>query len=51
MELFEIYFGCPIAENRKKVNAEKPLTINDLISDKYILLQRGKKKYFLVLVD
>ena len=34
--------------NKEKVNAEKVLDTNDLISDKYILLQRGKKKYFLL---
>ena len=39
-----------ISVNKEKVNAQKMLTINDLIQDKYILLQRGKKKYFLLQV-
>jgi len=39
-----------VSVNKEKVNAEKQLTLNDLISEKYILLQRGKKKYFLLSV-
>lgn len=33
--------------NKEQVNAEKIITAEDLIHNKYILLQRGKKKYFL----
>ncbi len=40
-----------VSVNKEKVNTEKVLTLNDLISDKYILLQRGKKKYFLLSVQ
>jgi len=39
-----------ISVNKEKVNSQKMLTINDLIQGKYILLQRGKKKYFLLQV-
>ncbi len=37
-----------VSVNKEKVNSDKILTPEDLISGKYILLQRGKKKYFLV---
>ncbi len=40
-----------VSVNKEKVSGEKILSTNDLISDKYILLQRGKKKYFLVNVQ
>ena len=40
-----------VSVNKEKVNNEKKLTTDDLISDKYILLQCGKKKYFLLLVE
>jgi len=40
-----------VSVNKEKVNAEKVLNTDDLIKDKYILLQRGKKKYFLVKVE
>ena len=39
-----------ISVNKEKVTAEKKLSLSDLINDKYILLQRGKKKYFLLKV-
>ncbi len=39
-----------VSVNKEKVTADKKLTPEDLISDKYILLQRGKKKYFLLIV-
>jgi tyrosyl-tRNA synthetase len=37
-----------ISINKDKVGEEKMLNQNDLINGKYILLQRGKKNYFLV---
>ncbi len=40
-----------ISVNKEKVSAGKILTVEDLINDTYILLQRGKKKYFLVKVE
>jgi tyrosyl-tRNA synthetase len=39
-----------VSVNKEKVNAGKILNSNDLIKDKDILLQRGKKKYFVVKV-
>ena len=40
-----------ISINKKKVDSNFNLNKSDLICDKYILIQRGKKKYFLVIVE
>ena len=37
-----------ISINKEKISEDYQLSINDLISNKYILLQRGKKNYFLL---
>ena len=37
-----------ISVNKDKVEEDKVLNLGDLINDKYILIQRGKKNYFLV---
>ncbi|MGB1031049.1 MAG: tyrosine--tRNA ligase [Flavobacteriales bacterium] len=37
-----------VSVNKIKVNAETTINKNDLIKEKYILLQRGKKKYFIL---
>jgi tyrosyl-tRNA synthetase len=37
-----------IAVNKEKVDEEFVLTPNDLINDQFVLLQRGKKNYFVV---
>jgi len=39
-----------ISVNKEKVGEDYILSVSDLISDSYILLQRGKKKYFIVRV-
>jgi len=39
-----------ISVNKEKVTEEFVLTSNDLISNKFVLLQRGKKNYFVVKV-
>ncbi|PHR72514.1 MAG: tyrosine--tRNA ligase [Lutibacter sp.] len=39
-----------ISVNKNKVKDDFVITSNDLIADKYILLQRGKKSYFLLKV-
>jgi len=39
-----------ISVNKEKVTEEFQLTQDDLISNKYVLLQRGKKNYFLLKV-
>lgn len=37
-----------IAVNKEKIQEDYVITANDLIADKYVLLQRGKKNYFLL---
>lgn len=40
-----------ISVNKEKVTEEFMITKSDLIADKYVLLQRGKKSYFLLRFD
>ncbi|NAS12713.1 tyrosine--tRNA ligase [Poritiphilus flavus] len=40
-----------ISVNKEKVSPERILTEKDLINDKYVLLQRGKKNYFIMVVE
>ncbi|MBU3011508.1 tyrosine--tRNA ligase [Polaribacter vadi] len=40
-----------ISVNKEKVNDSFTITKNDLIANKYVLLQRGKKTYFLLIVE
>ncbi|MAU25826.1 MAG: tyrosine--tRNA ligase [Muricauda sp.] len=37
-----------ISVNKEKVGQQHTITKNDLINDKYVLLQRGKKNYFVL---
>jgi tyrosyl-tRNA synthetase len=37
-----------ISVNKNKVTDEKLLTSDDLINDKYVLIQKGKKNYYLI---
>lgn len=37
-----------IQVNKEKVSADKRITSDDLINDRFVVLQRGKKKYFLL---
>lgn len=39
-----------ISVNKEKVGADYVITDADLINDKFVLLQRGKKKYFVLMV-
>ena len=39
-----------ISVNKEKVNEHKKLSEGDIICDRYVLLQRGKKNYFLLVV-
>ena len=43
--------GNGISINKSKVKLDKMLNPTDLINDKYILIQKGKKDYFLLIVD
>lgn len=40
-----------ISINKQKVTGEKLMDLSDLINDKYIIVQQGKKKYFLVIAE
>ncbi len=40
-----------ISVNKAKVKEDFVITTNDLIADKYVLLQRGKKSYILLKVE
>lgn len=40
-----------IAVNREKVDANFTISMDDLINDRFVLLQRGKKNYFVLVVD
>jgi len=37
--------------NKSKVNAEAQISMTDCLNQRYILLQRGKKNYFLLEVE
>ncbi len=39
-----------VAINKTKITEDYQIGLNSLISDKYILVQKGKKNYFLVKV-
>lgn len=39
-----------VSINKQKINDQFTLSANDLIADKYILVQKGKKNYFLITV-
>ena len=40
-----------ISINKKKISGNTKITKDDLINGKYILLQRGKKNYYLVIIN
>jgi tyrosyl-tRNA synthetase len=40
-----------VSLNKEKVGEDKTIDISDLLKDKYILIQKGKKNYFLVIVE
>lgn len=40
-----------VSVNKEKVKEDFSITVNDLIANKYVLLQRGKKSYFLLRVE
>jgi len=40
-----------ISVNKEKVKEDYIITVNDLINKKFVLLQRGKKNYFVLVVD
>lgn len=40
-----------ISVNKEKVTESRQITIDDLINDRYVLLQRGKKNYYILVVS
>jgi tyrosyl-tRNA synthetase len=40
-----------ISVNKEKVKEDYIITTEDLINDKFVLLQRGKKNYFVLVID
>jgi len=40
-----------ISVNKQKVNENKVISSSDLIGGKYVLLQKGKRNYFILKVD
>ena len=50
-EMRKLVKGGGVSLNKEKLQAfDQVITANDLIDGKYLLLQRGKKNYFLVIV-
>ncbi|MCD8166371.1 MAG: tyrosine--tRNA ligase [Bacteroides sp.] len=50
-EMRKLVQGGGISLNKEKLAAfDQELGVNDLLNDKYLLVQRGKKNYYLVLV-
>ncbi|MGB0176487.1 MAG: tyrosine--tRNA ligase, partial [Owenweeksia sp.] len=43
--------GNGISINKTKVDLGKNISETDLVNDKYILVQRGKRNYFLILCN
>ena len=39
-----------VSINKEKVGEDKTISTSDLLKDKYILVQKGKKNYYLVIV-
>jgi tyrosyl-tRNA synthetase len=43
--------GNGVSLNKQKINADKKLTAGDLLHDKYLLVQKGKKNYYLIVAE
>ena len=43
--------GNGVSINKDKVDLNKTINADDLLRDKYILVQKGKKNYFLVIAE
>ena len=50
-EMRKLVQGGGVSLNKEKLGAfDQLITANDLLDDKYLLVQRGKKNYFLITV-
>ena len=48
-ELRKLITGGGLSVNKQKIeNAEQTIDKNDLLSEKYILVQKGKKDYYII---
>ena len=43
--------GNGVSINKDKADLNKTINADDLLRDKYILVQKGKKNYFLVIAE
>ncbi len=50
-ELRRMLQSNAISLNKEKINIEKNVTGNDLINDRYLLIQKGKKNYIIIKVE
>ena len=50
-ELRRMLQSNAISLNKEKINIEKNITVNDLINDRYLLIQKGKKNYIIIKVE
>ena len=49
-EIREFLKSGALSLNKEKLGEDRPITADDLIDGKYLLVQRGKKNYYLVTV-
>ena len=50
-EMRKLVQGGGVSLNKEKLTAfDRPITVEDLIDDKYLLVQRGKKNYYLLTI-
>ena len=51
-EMRKMAQGGGVSLNKEKLAAfDQEVTVADLLNDKYLLVQRGKKNYFLITVE
>jgi len=50
-ELRRMLQSNAISLNKEKINIEKRVTENDLINNRYILIQKGKKNYIIIKIE
>ena len=43
--------GNGVSINKQKINVDKKLVAEDLIHSRYLLVQKGKKNYYLIIAD
>ncbi len=50
-EMRKLVQGGGVSLNKEKLSVfDRPVTVDDLIDGKYLLVQRGKKNYYLITV-